>query len=78
MIKSEHGTVEIDGISAQILLDFAHIYSDLIKVQPEIVAATVLHFDEKLAGADMDNNMVKSGEMLLSHLIEDGEDDDNE
>lgn len=77
MIKSGHGTVEIDGMQGEILFDFAHIYDEIIEVAPEIVAATVLHFGDKLNQSNMDMRGVKCAEMLLSHLI-DGEDNNNE
>ena len=78
MIKSENGVLTIDGTAGQVLFDFAHIYGDLIKVQPEIVAATVLHYGDKLESADMNMKIVKGGEMLLSHIAEDDEDEDDE
>ena len=78
MIKSAQGTVEIDGMQGEILLDFAHIYSQLIEIVPEIVAATVLHYGDKLQGAGIDKQALAVAEMLLSHIIEDDEDDDNE
>ena len=78
MIKSEQGTLTIEGMQGQILMDFAHIYDELINIAPEVVAATVLHFGGKLEEADMDNRAVKIAEMLLSHLDDDDEDEDDE
>lgn len=68
MIKSHKGILSIKGNKVDTLIDFAHIYSDLIKVAPEIVQAVVIHYQDYLLDAKIDEVGFVVCESILNTL----------
>lgn len=79
MIKSHEGQLSIEGDKAQVLLDFDHIYVEMMNIAPEIVQAVVMHHQDDLLGAKVDETGFVICESILNTLVNiESEDEDNE
>lgn len=79
MIKSHEGELSRKGNRAQILLDFAQIYEELIHIAPEIIQAVVMSKDKELLNAEVDRTGLAICEKILNSITSiESEDEDNE
>lgn len=79
MIKSHEGQLSIEGNKAQVLLDFDHIYIEMMNIAPEIVQAVVMHHQDDLLSAKVDSTGFAICEKILDSLATiESEDEDDE
>lgn len=64
MIKSEKGSVVIDGGRGDLIIEFKFLYESMIEEAPEIVAAVIINHEQELATA------VESTEAELMHVAD--------
>lgn len=53
MIKSENGYVNVKGDYTDLMIEWVHLYSNMIEHHPELVAETCLAYESELCNADI-------------------------
>ena len=54
MIKANEGEIIFEGTKVQVLLDFAHIFVEMINIAPEIVQGVAIRYQDDLMNAKVD------------------------
>lgn len=73
MIKLVNDRIKIEGTNGQLLYEFAHLFNAFITDHPEIVAATTLHFADKLENSGFDPSITHCAVEFLSSVGEEFE-----